>query len=81
MIDFFSEWLTWGNAFYALSVIAGGFVTLRYAKYRKVFMELKEVFAAIEKALEDGKIDKAEKKVIVRETIDVGKALIMTVWK
>jgi hypothetical protein len=76
-----TDWFTWGNALYLLVLVLGGILTVISAKWRKVFKEVKEVAEALQEAYEDKKLTNAERKIIMKEALDVLKALIAIKWK
>ena len=46
-----------------------------------LFKEVKEVAEALQEAYEDKKLTNAERKIIMKEALDVLKALIAIKWK
>ncbi len=76
-----SEWFTWSNAFYAIGLIIAGLLTLVSAKYRALVREVGEAVKALQEGYEDGKLSKAEKEKIMKEALDVLRALINLKWK
>ncbi len=75
------EWISWSNGFYLLGLIFAGLLTIVSAKYRALVKEIGEVAKALDEAYEDGKLTKAEKNKIIKEVLDVLKALINLRWK
>lgn len=75
------DWLSWSNAFYLGGLILAGVATLVSAKYRSLVKELKDVAEALDDAYKDGKLTKAEKDKVMKEALDVLKALINLRWK
>jgi len=75
------DYLTWSNFFYLAGLILAGLVTLISKKYRKIMVEVGEVVKALEVAYKDGKLSKSEKEKIMKEMLDVLKAVINLKWK
>ena len=75
------DWLSWSNAFYLGGLILAGIATLVSAKYRSLVKELKDVAEALDDAYKDGKLTKAEKDKVMKEALDVLKAVINLRWK
>jgi|TARA_Y100000310_G_scaffold302350_1_gene339583 hypothetical protein len=76
-----SDYLTWSNGFYLLGLILAGVATLMSAKYRIVMKEVGDVVKTLEQANKDNKVTKAEKEKIMKEMLDVLKAVISLKWK
>jgi len=76
-----SDYLTWSNGFYLLGLILAGVATLMSAKYRIVMKEVGDVVKTLEQANKDNKVTKAEKEKIMKEILDVLKAVISLKWK
>jgi len=76
-----SDYITWSNGFYLLGLILATVATLMSAKYRKVMKEVGDVAKTLEIANMDGKLTKREKEQIMKEVLDVLKALINLKWK
>lgn len=75
------EWISWSNGFYLIGLIIAGVLTLVSTKYRALVKEIGEVAKELESAYEDGKLTKKEKDAIIKEVLDVLKALINLKWK
>ncbi len=75
------EWISWANGFYLLGLVLAGILTLVSTKYRALLKELGEVAKALENGYKDGKLTKAEKDKIIKESLDVLKAVINLRWK
>ena len=75
-----SEWVSWSNAFYLAGVIVAGFATFVAAKYKNIVKECVDVFKKLEEAYADGKLTKKEKDAVMKELIDVGKAVVKAKW-
>lgn len=75
------DWLSWSNAFYLGGLILAGVATLVSAKYRNLVKEIKDVAEVLEEAHRDGKMTKAEKDQVMKEVLDVLKAVINLRWK
>jgi|TARA_R100001530_G_scaffold47451_2_gene35710 hypothetical protein len=80
-MDWIMDYLTWSNFFYLAGLILAGLVTLISKKYRKIMVEVGEVVKALEVAYKDGKLSKSEKEKIMKEMLDVLKAVINLKWK
>ena len=75
------EWLSWSNFFYLAGLIIAGVATLVASKYRTIVKEIKDVASELQKAYEDGKLSKEEKEDVMKEALDVLKAVINLKWK
>ena len=75
------EWLSLSNLFYLIGLIVAGVATLVATKYRGIVKEIKEVAAELQKAYEDGELSKEEKETVMKEALDVLKAVINLKWK
>jgi len=75
------DWLTWSNALYLAGMVLAGLLTVYSAKYRKVIKEVKDVVDKLSTALEDKKLSKKEKEVIMKEVLDVLSAMLKVFWK
>ncbi len=75
------EWISWTNGFYLAGLILAGVVTIVGSKYKSLVKEVSEVAKSLEKGFEDGKLTKKEKDEIMKESLDVLKALINLRWK
>lgn len=80
-MDFLMDYFSWSTLFYLIGLILAGSLTLVSARYRKIMKELGDVVTALEKANEDKKVTNAEKKLIMKEVLDVVKAIIGLKWK
>ena len=80
-MDFLMDDFSWSTLFYLIGLILAGSLTLVSARYRKIMKELGDVVTALEKANEDKKVTNAEKKLIMKEVLDVVKAIIGLKWK
>lgn len=81
MDGFFSEWVSWSNFFYMMGIIVAGFATIVTAKNRNIVKEIGDLVKALENGYEDNKLSKAEKDLIMKEALDIGKAVIQSKWK
>ena len=75
------EWLNLSNLFYLIGIIVAGVATLVASKYRGIVKEIKEVASELQKAYEDGELSKEEKAAVMKEALDVLKAVINLKWK
>jgi chemotaxis regulatin CheY-phosphate phosphatase CheZ len=80
-MDFFSEWVSLSNFFYLVGLIVAGYATAVTAKNRQIMFEIGELVKVLEDSYRDKKIDKAEKDKIMKEALDVAKAVIQSRWK
>lgn len=80
-MDFLMDYFSWSTLFYLIGLILAGSLTLVSTRYRKIMKELGDVVTALEKANEDKKVTNAEKKLIMKEVLDVVKAIIGLKWK
>lgn len=79
-MDFLTDYFSWSNLFYLVGIILAGSLTLVSTRYRKIMKELTDVVKVLEKANEDKKVTNAEKKLIMKEVLDVVKAIIGLRW-
>ena len=75
------EWFTWSTLFYLLGLILAGCLTLVASKYKSLLVEIKDVANTLEVSLEDGKLSNKERKLLMKEILDVLKAVIGLKWK
>ena len=75
-----SEWVSWTNAFYMGGVIVAGIATLVAAKYKNIVKEFGDVMKKLEEGYRDAKLTKSEKDAVMKEVIDVGKAVLKAKW-
>ena len=75
------EWLSLSNLFYLIGLIVAGVDTLVAYNYRGIVKEIKEVASELQKAYEDGELSKEEKETVMKEALDVLKAVINLKWK
>ena len=71
------DWLSWSNFFYLVGIVIAGGAT----KYKNIVKEVKEVAKELELAYEDGKLSKDEKEKIMKQCLDVLKAIINLKWR
>tara|TARA_Y100000004_G_C8878728_1_gene396650 strand:- start:613 stop:867 length:255 start_codon:yes stop_codon:yes gene_type:complete len=79
-MDFFNDWLSWSNLFYLVGLIIAGYATSVTAKNRNIVIQIGELVKALEDGYKDKKLSKAEKDKIMKEALDVGKAVIQSRW-
>lgn len=77
----FDDWLSWSNFFYLMGLIIAAVITLVATKYRNIVKELGDVAEKLELGYQDKKLTKAEKDAIMKEVLDVVKAVINLKWK
>jgi len=75
------EWFSWSNLFYLVGLIIAGGATLVATKYRNIVKEIKDVASELQEAYEDGHLSKEEKEQVMKEVLDVLKAVINLKWK
>ena len=80
-MDFFNDWLSWSNMFYLIGLIVAGYATTVTAKNRQIVKEIGDLVIALESGYKDNKITKSEKDLIMKEALDIGKAVIQSRWK
>ena len=81
MIEFFSDYMSWSNFFYLVGIILAGYATSVTAKNRAIFIEIQELVETLERVNKDKKVTAAEKKEVMKEALDVAKAIIASKWK
>jgi len=80
-MDFVSDWLSWSNLFYMVGLGIAGYATTVTVKNRNIVVQIGEMVKALEDGYKDKKLDKAEKDKIMKEALDVAKAVIQSKWK
>ena len=80
-MEFFNEWVSWSNFFYLIGLMKAGYATAVTAKNRQIVIEIGELVKVLEDSYRDKKIEKAEKDRIMKEALDVAKAVIQSRWK
>ena len=80
-MDFVSDWLSWSNLFYMIGLGIAGYAASVTAKNRNIVIQIGEMVKALEDGYKDKKLDKAEKDKIMKEALDVAKAVIQSKWK
>ncbi len=80
-MDFVSDWVSWSNFFYMVGLAVAGYATSVTAKNRNIVIQIGELVKALEDGLEDKKLTKAEKDRVMKEALDVAKAVIQSKWK
>ena len=76
-----SDWFSWSNLFYLIGIMLAGGMSLVASKYTTIVKEMKEVASELQKAYEDGELSKEEKEAVMKEALDVLKAVINLKWK
>mgnify|MGYP005828132523 CR=1 FL=1 len=80
-MDFVSDWVSWSNFFYMIGLGIAGYATSVTVKNRNIVVQIGEMVKALEDGYKDKKLDKAEKDKIMKEALDVAKAVIQSKWK
>ena len=80
-MDFVSDWVSWSNFFYLIGLIVAGYATTVTAKNRQIVKEIGDLVKALEAGYKDNKLSKSEKDLIMKEALDIGKAVIKSKWK
>ena len=80
-MDFVSDWVSWSNFFYMVGLAVAGYAISVTAKNRNIVIQIGELVKALEDGLEDKKLTKAEKDRVMKEALDVAKAVIQSKWK
>ena len=80
-MDFVSEWLSWSNLFYMIGLGIAGYATSVTVKNRNIVVQIGELVKALEDGMRDKKLTKAEKDKVMKEALDVAKAVIQSKWK
>ena len=80
-MEFISEWVSWSNFFYMIGLGVAGYATSITVKNRNIVVQIGEMVKALEDGYKDKKLDKAEKDKIMKEALDVAKAVIQSKWK
>jgi|TARA_R110002020_G_C16037698_1_gene753432 hypothetical protein len=80
-MDFISDWLSWSNLFYMVGLGVAGYATSVTAKNRNIVVQIGELVKALEDGMRDKKLTKSEKDKVMKEALDVAKAVIQSKWK
>ena len=80
-MDFVSEWVSWSNFFYMIGLGVAGYAASVTAKNRNIVIQIGEMVKALEDGYKDKKLDKSERDKIMKEALDVAKAVIQSKWK
>ena len=80
-MDFVSEWLSWSNLFYMIGLGVAGYATSVTVKNRNIVVQIGELVKALEDGFKDKKLSKSEKDLVMKEALDVAKAVIQSKWK
>ena len=80
-MDFISDWLSWSNLFYMVGLAIAGYATSVTAKNKNIVVQIGELGKALEDGLKDKKLTKSEKDRVMKEALDVAKAVIQSKWK
>ena len=80
-MEIIGEWLSWSNLFYMIGLCVAGYAASVTAKNRNIVIQIGEMVKALEDGYKDKKLDKAEKDKIMKEALDVAKAVIQSKWK
>jgi hypothetical protein len=80
-MDFISEWVSWSNFFYMIGLVVAGYATSVTVKNRNIVVQIGEMVKALEDGYKDKKLDKSERDKIMKEALDVAKAVIQSKWK
>ena len=80
-MDFLYDWLSWSNLLYMVWLGIAGYATSVTVKNRQIVIEIGELVKALEDGLKDKKLTKTEKDRVMKEALDVAKAVIQSKWK
>tara|TARA_R100000152_G_C6732387_1_gene156902 strand:- start:767 stop:1018 length:252 start_codon:yes stop_codon:yes gene_type:complete len=80
-MELISEWVSWSNFFYIIGLVIAGYATSVTVKNRQIVVEIGELVKALEDGMRDKKLTKAEKDKVMKEALDVAKAVIQSKWK
>ena len=80
-MDFVSDWLSWSNLFYMIGLGIAGYATSVTAKNRNIVVQIGELVKALDDGMKDKKLTKTEKDKVMKEALDVAKAVIQSKWK
>ena len=84
MGEFFSDYMSWSNFFYLVGIILAGYATAVTAKNRAIFIEIQELVETLERVNKDKKVTAEEKKEVMKEALDIAKAVIeskLAIWR
>ena len=81
MGEMFSEWVSVSNFFYLIGLIVAGYATVVTAKNKNIVIEVGELVKCLEEGYKDGSLSKKEKDEVMKEALDVAKAVIQSKWK
>jgi hypothetical protein len=78
MGEFFSDYMSWSNFFYLVGIILAGYATLITSANRNIFIQIQELIACLERVNKDKKVTAEEKKEVMKEALDIAKAVIQS---
>jgi hypothetical protein len=76
-----SEWITPTTIAYVVILILSGVLGIVTMRWRVVIIELKDFFEKYKVAMEDGRLSKQEKEMLVKEGFEVIMSLIKALLK
>ena len=80
-MEILSGWVSWSNFFYIIGLAIAGYATAVTAKNRQIVIEIGELVKALEDGMRDKKLTNSEKDVVMKEALDVAKAVLQSKWK
>jgi hypothetical protein len=80
-MEIISEWVSWSNFFYIIGLAIAGYATSVTVKNRNIVVQIGELVKALEDGMRDKKLTKSEKDKVMKEALDVAKAVIQSKWK
>ncbi len=75
------EWITVNNTLYVIILALGALLTIISSKYRNILKELVELAETLKAGYADKKLDKEEKEAVLKEALDVVRAILLIKWK
>lgn len=76
-----AEWFSITNGLYLIILLLGAIATVVSTRYRNVLKELNDLAESLKKGYADKKLTKAEKDEVMKEALDVIKAIIRLKWR
>lgn len=78
MLEFFGDYFNWSNFFYLVGIILAGYAAAITSANRNIFIQIQELIACLERVNKDKKVTAEEKKEVMKEALDIAKAVIMS---
>jgi len=78
MVEYLADYFSWSNFFYLVGIILAGYAAAITSANRNIFIQIQELIACLERVNKDKKVTAAEKKEVMKEALDIAKAVIQS---